>query len=414
MTNKNNLFTLMTLFMVIMLDIMGIILVFPVLTPLIIQPSTSILPLETSVAIRDFTYGLVMAIFPFFMFFSTPILGDLSDKFGRKKILLICLIGSAVSYWVAAAGIMANSLLLLMAGRALSGLAAGTQPIASAAIVDVSTPETKTRNLSWIVLACSVGLIIGPLIGGATAEISFFNGVGYQTPFILAGILCLANAVFLHFTYQETMVIKPEQQVHFTKGFRLFLSAFSDKKFRVISVIFCAYLLAWSLYFQWISWYFVQKFQYNPGKLGFFNGYMGVVFAVAILVIGRFVLKSFSSVTNLTFFMFFMAIANVGAGLMPGEMPQWLWVILNATSDSICYSAALALFTGMVDEKSQGWMMGVIGAFNAVMWTLGGIIIGPMGYANIYLPVWSAAFLCFGSFILLMIYRKSPVTAIAQ
>src|SRR5579885_851404 len=89
--SKSTLMTMLPLFMVILIDVMGIVLVLPVLTLLILQPDSGMVSAGTSPFLRDFYYGLAMALYPLFMFFSTPILGDLSDKF-RKNILLLCLL----------------------------------------------------------------------------------------------------------------------------------------------------------------------------------------------------------------------------------------------------------------------------------------------------------------------------------
>ena len=138
---------LLPLFMVILIDVMGIVLVLPVLTMLILQPESSIVPAGTSLILRDFYYGFAMALYPLFMFFSTPILGDLSDKFGRKSILLFCLAVSAGSYLISALGIAYNSLFIFLASRAIAGLAAGTQPIASAAgLENIFRCKTETRK----------------------------------------------------------------------------------------------------------------------------------------------------------------------------------------------------------------------------------------------------------------------------
>ena len=95
----SNIFTLIPLFMVILLDVMGVVLVLPVLVPLILQVDGSIVSPNMSALMRDFMYGFALALFPMFMFFSTPVLGDLSDKFGRKKILLFCLVLTACAYF---------------------------------------------------------------------------------------------------------------------------------------------------------------------------------------------------------------------------------------------------------------------------------------------------------------------------
>lgn len=406
--NKISFMTLLPLFMVILLDVMGIVLVLPVLTPLILQTEGSILSPQTSLVARDTIYGLLLAIFPLFMFFSSPILGDLSDKFGRKKILLVCLIISSISYVVSAVGILCNSIVVLFISRAIAGLAAGTQPIANAVIIDLSTPETKARNLSWIVLVCSIGIIIGPLLGGVTAEKDFIKWFGYETPFILAAVLALVNALFLYLIFKETKTDLSKHPVSLTKGFILFLSAFTQKKFRILAIIYFCYQLAWSLYFQIISWFFMEEFHYSVAKLGLFIGYIGVIFAFATTIVARVTLKLFTRETNsYLVFIFLMAIANIGSALAHTELPQWLWVIVNATSDVICYTIALTLFSNLADEKSQGWIMGVAGAIAAITWTVAGMIAGPLGYINMYVPFWTSGILCLISFILMLSFQKS-------
>lgn len=406
--NPTNIITLLPLFMVILLDVMGIVLVFPVLTPLILQPEGSILAVDTSLALRDFIYGLLLAIFPLFMFFSTPILGDLSDKFGRKNILLLCLIITAISYVISAVAILFNNLFVLLASRALAGLAAGTQPIANAAIIDLSTSQTKPRNLSWIVLVSSVGIIIGPLVGGVTAEKTLISWFSYITPFILAAILALVNALFLYLTYNEKNLHPSKQPIHLTKGFILFLTAFTQKKFRLLSLIYFCFLLAWSLYFQSISWFFMEVYNYSTAKLGLFIGFIGVVFAFSTAIVSRIAFRLISRETHsFLIFIFLMAIANIGCAITHSELSQWLWVILNATSDVICYTVSLSLFSSLADEKTQGWIMGVAGSISAITWTIGGLIAGPLGFMDIHVPFWTAGILCFISFTILLFYQRA-------
>jgi predicted MFS family arabinose efflux permease len=406
--NRFNIWLLLPLFMVILLDMAGIILVLPVLTPLILQPNSGIVPIGTPTIVRDFLYGFSLAIFPLFMFFSTPILGDLSDKFGRKRILLLCLITSAASYFIAAIGIIYGSLFVLLASRAIAGLAAGTQPIATAAIIDVSTPKTKTRNLAWVVFTNSIGLIFGPAIGGITAEKSVVSWFGYDTPFFLAGFVCLLNAVLLYIFLKETFSSKSEHAIQITKGFRLFISAFSEKKFRLLSILYFCFIMAWSLYYQTINWFFMEKYDYSVGQLGLFVSFIGIIFAVTTSIVSRVILKLFSNEINAyIFFIFTMAIANIGAAMSHSELAQWLWAILNAASDVICFTIALSIFSNLANHESQGWIMGVIGSIGAMTWTIGGLIAGPLGYTSIYTPLWTAGILCFISFGLMLFYRKS-------
>jgi len=394
------------LFMVILLDVMGVVLVLPVLTPLILQVTGGMLSPDTSLAWRDFLYGVTLAIYPLLMFFSTPILGDLSDKFGRKQILLICLAGSTLGYIVAAVGVIYHSLTTLLISRAIAGLGAGTQPIASAAIIDMSTTETKTRNLSWVVLTSSVGLIIGPLVGGLTTEKNLFTWFGFDTPFWIAAVLSLANALFLYGTYKDLTVSNQQQKLQITKGFRLFLSAFADAKFRLLSTLYFAFILSWCLYFQAIGWFFMEKYHYSAGMIGIFIGYIGAIFVIATSVLVPIALKiTKSEMAIYLIAILIMGLACLGCTLTTSELSQWLWVILIATGNVICFTVAFSLFSNLAGTQAQGWIMGVTGAIGAITWTLGGVIAGPLGYLNIHLPIWTAGGLCFFSFALMLRYR---------
>jgi DHA1 family tetracycline resistance protein-like MFS transporter len=407
-TNKTGFLSLLPLYMVILLDVMGVVLILPVLTPLILQVDGSILPAGTSLFLRDVLYGFALAVFPLFMFFSTPILGDLSDKFGRKKILLLCLFAGAISYLISAIGVIMHSLFVLILGRVIAGLAAGTQPIASAAIIDFSDAHTKTRNLGWIVLVSSIGIIIGPLVGGITSEKSLISWFGYETPFLVASVLALLNAIYLYFSYAEIAPIKSKVPVKISKGFVLFIAAFTEQKFRLLSFTYFSFILAWSLYFQAISWFFMQNYQYSSGKLGLFIGYIGVVFVIATTFIVHVAMKFFDDeMKTFLFFVALMAIANIGCAFSTSELSQWLWVILNATSNVICYTVSLSLFSNLAGKDSQGWIMGVAGSLAAITWTVGGVIAGPLGYLDIRVPLLTAGIFCIISFVLMLLYQRT-------
>lgn len=404
----NNNFRLLPLLMVILIDVMGIVLVLPVLTVLMLQPENNMVPASASPLIRDFLYGFSIALYPLFMFFSTPILGDLSDKFGRKKILMFCLAGTVISYLVSVVGIITNSLFIFLFSRAIAGLAAGTQPIATAAIIDLSTNDSKTKNLSWVAFMCSIGLIIGPILGGLTAEKNIAQWFSFETPFYIAAFVAIFNMLLLQTSYQEQRKQTNHAAIKLTKGFSLFLAAFLQPKFRLLSGLFFCFILAWSLYFQAMNWFLMETFHYTSSQLGYFIGYIGVIFAFTTTIVMRIISRYFRKETaSFTLFIFIMALASIGASFSQSELSQWLWVILIAASDVMCYTLALSIFSGEADQDSQGWIMGVTGSLGALTWTIGGIIAGPLGYLNLRLPILIAGMLCLTSFILMLIYKRS-------
>ena len=144
------------LFLVILIDGMGLGLLFPVLNNLIIDPNSHFVLQSLTAHSREVLYSGIIAVFMLCWFFGAAILGDYSDQAGRKQALLICLIGSFVGYLISAMSIPLHSLSLMFLGRIVAGFTAGSQPVAQAAIVDISSAENKARNISWILLAASI------------------------------------------------------------------------------------------------------------------------------------------------------------------------------------------------------------------------------------------------------------------
>lgn len=145
------------LLLVIAIDSMGFGFVFPVLTPMFLQGHSSILPIGTSPLMHDFLYGLVVAVYPFCMFFGAPILGDLSDHWGRKKVLFICLLGTGVGYLLSGIGVSTNHFSLLILGRIVDGLTACSLTMAQAAIADVSTNERRQAKYMGLMMFAIAG-----------------------------------------------------------------------------------------------------------------------------------------------------------------------------------------------------------------------------------------------------------------
>src|SRR5262249_44495057 len=145
-------------------------------------------------------------IYMFCWFFGAALLGDYSDQVGRKKALMICLIGAFLSYLLSAFAVETQSLALLLVGRIVAGITAGSQSIAQAAIVDMSSPEHKARNLGTMLFAISLGFVFGPLAGGVLSDHSLLPIFTYAMPFYFAAGISFINAVLLFFLFKETFV----------------------------------------------------------------------------------------------------------------------------------------------------------------------------------------------------------------
>ena len=411
--DSKHLYTFLTLFLIILIDTMGIVLVFPVMTAMLLEPNSALLPTHLTNLDRAIMYSISLSIFPLFMFFGAPLLGDLSDKFGRKKILLFCLLGTAIGYLLLAISIWYNSFLGFLVGRLICGLMAGSQSIAQAAIADMSTNENKALNISMIVFASTIGVIIGPVIGGYTSASNIVTWFNYSTPFVFAAFMAFINAILLIYFFEETYQPKAVGQINLLKGLHLFFVAFNNKSIRLMSgFLFCAEL-AWGLYFQAISWLLIKTLHYSVEKLGLFIGYIGLIACIALTVIIRLLMRWIG--TEIRIFCLsalVMVVANIVCIIYNTGFAHWFWATFNAMGSALTYSLALALFSNAAGKDSQGWIMGVTGSVVAASWFITGIADGLFGYFNIKIAFWMAGVLSLISFMFALVYQRKHIKLI--
>jgi MFS family permease len=389
-----------SLFLVLIIDAMGMGLVLPLLGPLFMEPSSGLLYAGDTTVIRDIWYSLVVASFSFFMLFGAPFLGDLSDHLGRKKVLLLCLYGTAFGCFLSALGIIIRSLTLLIAGRAIAGFMCGSQSLAQAAIVDMSAASKKVVHLSLISFASCLGFILGPYMAGWLAAPSIVLYYGFTLPFIVAGLLAFANASALIFTFKETFFSKAERKMYLMKGWDIFISAFSNAKVRKLTVIYLLAETGWSLYFQFMPLHLINAFEYESVQIGHFMAYMGVLFALALLGIIRIASKLFST-KELTCYSLLLTAFGVILAMFNNELLIWFSAIPASIGGALYYVALLTLFSNAVDAQSQGWVMGVFAAAAAFSWALSGFLIGAFSMFGMYTPFIFACILLLLSFSLL-------------
>lgn len=187
------------IFITLFVDILGIGLVIPVLPELV----RGFVGGETSQAGRF--YGLLVSVYALMQFFFSPLLGALSDRFGRRPVLLASLFGLGVDYVIMA---LAPSLLWLFVGRVLSGLMGASLTTANAYIADISTPETRARNFGMVGVAFGVGFVFGPALGGLLGSIDL------RLPFYAAAALSLLNWLYGFFVLPESL--PPEKRSEFS------------------------------------------------------------------------------------------------------------------------------------------------------------------------------------------------------
>lgn len=383
---KINIYAFASLFLVLIIDTMGFGIIMPILPSLFHNLQIGMLPQGFSTHTRDFFFGLTMSIFFIFTFLGSFFMGDLSDQLGRKKVMLICLFSVSIGYLISAASILLKSVTLLMLGRAISGLAAGSQPIGQAAIIDMSTEKNKTLNIGLITLASSIGFIIGPILGGYFSS-SFSKGLwGYSLPFFIAALLAIINAISLQVAFKETYVPSHKHKLSILKALTSFKTAFTLQQLHYLSFIYVLIQFGWSVYFQYTSLYLADVFHYSPNKIGLFMAYLGLLFSLSLSLIIRVVLGMMKLYHMLILSLFLVILGILFTLIFKSELSTWLSVIPISVGIALSYAAITSVFSGRVDKDSQGKVMGIIGALGSLAWVMGGLSMGALTLFGTNIP----------------------------
>ncbi|ODN41888.1 MFS transporter [Piscirickettsia litoralis] len=376
MSKNNSLFAMLPLFLVLFIDGMGLGLLFPILNGVIVDSSSGFLSHATSVGVREILYGLVVGIFMICWFFGAAVLGDLSDTIGRKKALMICLIGSFLGYLLSAISIMMGSLTLLILGRVIAGFTAGSQPVAQAAIVDVSSEEHKTRNIGLILLAVSLGFVFGPIIGGVLSDSRIWSGFNYGTPLYFASVISLINAVLLGLFFKETFYKTEKIKIKLHHAVNIFISAFRHEKIWKLSIIMLVMIFGWSNYFSFISVYMTQTYHFDTFQNSLLLAAMGVGFSIGCGYLVDWCAKRYPLSYTIRVMLILTGILVLLTLLIHNAYLSYLFTLLIGLTLAVAYSSIITLFSNQVGPDEQGWVMGVTGSIMALCFGLTSVSTG--------------------------------------
>ncbi|USG60573.1 MFS transporter [Sneathiella marina] len=369
--------TKFALLSVVFLDIMSQGLVIPILNTIIMSPAQDFLPKGTSTAVRQFDFGLTMAVFFIAWFFGAAYISKISDYIGRKAAMLICLVGALLAYILTIIALDTNSLTLLIIARILSGFTAGNQPIAQAALVDLSENEDqKIRFMGLVLLAVSIGMVAGPLISGLMSDPAVFGKFASAAlPFYLVAGMVVAGTLLIIFYYRDPPVERPP----FTfKPLEIFVTMWHmvDRPLvlRLAPVFFFAQLTL-SGFYVFMDTYFFSRFQFDTLQ----NAFTMVVLGLSMGTVSAFLVGPISARFNrLPILYTSLGLMTLSTGLSILNPSPALAYVLIATffvPFALYYPTLLTLFSKAVDETEQGWVMGV----GVALFTLGAGIISLIG-----------------------------------
>jgi MFS family permease len=378
-------FTKVTLLFVVFVDLLGQGLVFPIINSLIMEPSTSMLPKDTTDAVRHFDYGLIIGVFFLCWFFGAPYISKLSDVIGRKNAILICLFGALGGYALTIVALYMNSFILLILGRAITGLTAGNQPIAQAAMIDGSIDdEDRNRNMGYIITGVSFGLVGGPIIGGFLSDPILLGSLAsVKLPFYACFVLIVIAVLLVLFFFQDKHDKVAEQQPFVFRPMEIFELLWQIKNYPTVlrlTAVFLFFHIANLSFYIFVDNYLTSRFGY--GTLG--GSMMMLTIGVALAFSSTFLVvpaqKRFSKEAILGTTFVVWAVSATAFLAAPVALLTFAPVFCFYFAFGIAYPTFLGLYSAAVSDEEQGWIMGVtIAVFTlvaGVISLIGGELIG--------------------------------------
>ncbi len=325
---------------------------------------------------------LLFASFSFFAFFSSPLLGAISDRIGRRPVLILSITSTAVGWFVFAG---ATSIPILFLGRMIDGAAAGNFSIAQSYLVDISeNEEERTVNLGLIGAMFGIGFMLGPLIGGALATIS------HATPFWFAGGLATLNAITAYFYLPETNKLRnTEARLNLNPLLPLQRAA-HDIGLRPLFATWVMFGLA-NVTSQTVFSLFVSKnFGFNAFVTGLTFTGMGIIVAInQAVLLKRFWLKRFSE-SSLEKMMLWALIIGVVLFVTRSLFPFILATLFIGTGQSILRVVLTSQVAGTADPQAKGEKLGMLSSLMSMCMVIGPIISGPLFEMNDTFPYYLA------------------------
>ncbi len=350
------------IFVTILIDLIGFGIVIPVL-PYYVE--------GVSFGATPFQLGLLVASFSIMQFIFSPIFGGLSDKYGRRPVLFLSLLGTAVGFLIVG---FATTLWMVFAGRILDGITGGNISTAQAYIADVTSLKNRAKGMGLVGAAFGIGFVLGPAIGGILSKF------GSHVPFLFAGALAFCNAIALFFLLPESLKSGTARSVRRMNRFAEIFDSLGDARFRTVTIINFLIITGFSIMTTSFAIYTMNRFGYDAAQNGYIFAYIGVL---AVIIQGGVFSRLVERFGESTMIIAGCLMLTGSLAAVPYVGPQFgglagllIGVACFAVGNSIASPALSSLASKNAGEHEQGKALGVMQSGASLARAAGPLIAG--------------------------------------
>ena len=396
---------LLPVYLVIFVAFIGYAMMVNFFVPLLMHDH-GFLPVTASKAQRTTSVGILLAIYPIGQFFGSPVLGALSDRYGRKPILLVSLAVAVACYAIIAFAIEQQNLILLGAACFIGGLSESNIAIAQSAVADVAAPEDRARLFAYIYTACSMGWVGGPLIGGQVVL-----HAGFSAPFWGVVVLLVVAILWTLISFRETHPPDRSRALDYRAAMMNLTTVFTERPIRRLYLINFIFYLTIFGFFRVILIYMADKWHMLAHQSGIYYSYYSAMSLVASLflvgpTLERFPLKTVA-ITSAVLTGALMCIVIVP------DSRHSLWVTAGPCCliASFTLAACATLLSDSVEPARQGSVMGNNQALQVGAEAAGALVGGLLAAVDVTVPLVSfGILLVVGG--LMLVPLQTPVAAV--
>ncbi len=393
---------LIIIFITVFIDLVGFGMVIPILPYYANTAPFLATPLEI---------GFLVATYSLMQFFFSPVLGRLSDKYGRRPILFISLLGSAVGYLVMG---LATTLFLVFLGRVIGGITGGNISTAQAYIADVTSKQDRARGMGLFGAAFGLGFILGPALAGVLSK------YGVHVPFFFAAGLSLANAIAVYFILPESLrpgarSELPERRSRIAELF----DSFREKEFREINIMYFLVVTAFSIMTYAFVLYTAFRFNYTPEQNGYLFAFVGLIAIIAQGVLFERLVKRFGESALIVAGCLLMVVSLFAVPMVGPQSGGLIGLLIGTAVLSLGNSLASPGLTSLASktagENEQGAALGILQSGASLARVIGPILggvllnnaINAIDDFTLYRTYLTAAAIMFVAFLVAVYFAKT-------
>jgi DHA1 family tetracycline resistance protein-like MFS transporter len=364
------------IFVIMLMDVIGITLLSPV-APYIVQKYSS----------EALMVSMLTVLYAGGQFVAAPLIGKLGDRYGRRPVLLISLLGQAIGYLIFGMG---GALWILFLGRIIGGITGGNLSTASAYIADVSKPEERSKNFALIGMAWSVGLILGPAAGGLLGQLNL------QAPAFAAAGLSLLNVLLGIFILPESLPLERRETARMRPNdFNPIVAIFEMARkpgLGWLLLVTALFNFAFNGINSTSTLFVIQKFSAEPWQLSLLLGLAGIAVGATTFILVPRLVPRFGDTKVARVSLIGQSVIDVSIFFMPLFWPIFPLNMMVSAISAFTFPTLTTLSTDLVLHREVGLLMGVTTGLGSLMNIFGPLWAGAM-YAQVMVgaPYWMGA-----------------------